>query len=133
MKIKNIILTGLAAMALASCNDYLDVDAPSAYSEEFVFNQKSEIQRALNGVYAQALVGDLYGNAYQMTFNLNSDVDVQISSDGNHSHSTYARYDCDDQGSDIQKFWTAAYNLIEYANKFITSAEESPLDRKSVV
>ena len=125
MKIKNILLTGVAALALGSCNDYLDVDAPSAYSEDFVFSQKSEIERALNGVYAQAIVNDLYGNAYQYTFNLNSDVDVQISSDGAHSHTTYARLDCDDQGGDIQKFWTAAYNLIEYCNKFISSAENS--------
>ena len=93
MKIKNIILTGVTALALASCNDYLNVDAPSAYPEEFVFTQKSEIQRALNGVYAQALVGDLYGNMFQMTFNLNSDVDIQISSDGNHSHNTYYRFE----------------------------------------
>ena len=126
MKIKNILLTGVAALALVSCNDYLDVDAPSAYSEEFVFSQKSEIERALNGVYAQAIVNDLYGNAYQVTFNLNSDVDIAISSDGNHSKSSYARLDCDDQGSDIQKFWTAAYSLIEYCNKFIGSAERSP-------
>ena len=63
MKIKNIFLTGIAALALASCNDYLEVDAPSAYSEEFVFSQKTEIERALFGVYSQALVGDLYGNA----------------------------------------------------------------------
>ena len=127
MKIKNILLTGVAALSLASCNDFLDVDAPSAYTEEFVFGQKSEIERALNGVYAQALVGDLYGNAYQRTFILNSDVDIQISSDNSHSHNTYARFDCDDQGSDIYKLWTAAYNLIEYANKFVKSAEASAL------
>ena len=131
MKIKNILLTGVAALALTSCNDYLDVDAPSAYSEEFVFSQKSEIERALNGVYAQALVGDLYGNAYQQTFNYNSDVDIQISSDGSHEHNTYSRYDCDDEGSDILKFWTAAYNLVEYCNKFITSAENSPFYTES--
>ena len=131
MKIKNILLTGVAALALTSCNDYLDVDAPSAYSEEFVFSQKSEIERALNGVYAQALVGDLYGNAYQQTFNYNSDVDIQISSDGSHEHNSYSRYDCDDEGSDILKFWTAAYNLVEYCNKFITSAENSPFYNNS--
>ena len=127
MKIKNILLTGVAALSLVSCNDFLDVDAPSAYTEEFVFSQKSEIERALNGVYAQALVNNLYGNAYQRTFILNSDVDIQTNSNNAHAHDTYARFDCDDQGSAINSFWTAAYNLIEYANKFVKSAEESEL------
>ena len=124
-------MTGIAALSLASCNDYLEVDAPSAYTEEFVFGMKTEVSRALNGVYAQALVNDLYGNQYQRTFVLNSDVDIQISSDSKHAHNTYARYDCDEQGGDIYKFWTAAYNLIEYANKFILSAESSDLYDKT--
>ena len=80
MKLRNILLTGLAAITLASCNDFLDVEAPSSYSEDFVFSQKTEINRALNGVYASILVGDLYGNAYQRTFILNSDVDMQVNS-----------------------------------------------------
>ena len=127
MKFKHILLTGVAAMVLTSCNDYLDVEAPSAYTEEFVFSQKSEVSRALNGVYAQALVNDLYGDAYLSKFNLNSDVDMVISSNNAHAHNTYARFDCDDQGGDIYKFWTAAYNLSEYCNKFIKSAESSEL------
>lgn len=127
MKIKNILLTGVAALALASCNDYLDVDAPSAYTEDFVFSQKTEVNRALNGVYAQALVNNLYGDAYFSRFTLNSDVDIAISSDNSHSHTTYSRFDCDEQGSHIYSFWTAAYNLVEYCNKFITSAEKSPV------
>lgn len=127
MRLKNILYTGMALLSLTACNDFLDVDAPSSYTEEFVFSQKSEMERALNGVYAQALVGDLYGNAYQKTFILNSDVDIQISPASAHSHTSYSRFDCDDQGSDINKYWTASYNLIEYANRFIRSMENSPL------
>ena len=114
-------------LLLTSCNDYLEVEAPSAYTEEFVFGMKTEVQRALYGVYAQALSSNLYGDYYQRMFILNSDVDMIISSSNAHSHSSYGRFDCDDQGSEIYKFWTAAYNLIEYTNKFITSAEASDI------
>ena len=127
MKSKYILLIGVAALAMTSCNDYLDVDAPSAYTEDFVFSQKTEVNRALNGVYAQALSSNLYGDAYFTRFTLNSDVDMIISSSNAHQHTTYARFDCDDQGGNIYSFWTAAYNLIEYCNKFIMSAENSPL------
>lgn len=125
MKLKNILLAGISVLALSSCNDFLDVDAPSSATEEFVFSQKSEITRALNGVYAQAIVGDLYGDAYQLKFAYNSDVDMQISSNSAHEAGSFARFDCDYTAGDINKFWKAAYSLIEYANKFIASAEQS--------
>lgn len=125
MKLKNIFLAGISALALVSCDDYLDVEAPSALTDEFVFSQKTEITRALNGVYAQALSGDIYGNAYQRTFIYNSDVDMQISSNSAHAEDSYARFDCDYNGSAINKYWKASYNLIEYANKFVKSAEAS--------
>ena len=111
----------------SSCNDYLEVDAPSAYTNDFVYSMKSESERALNGVYAQALTGNLYGNLYQRNFILNSDVDMQISTANQHSHVTYARFDCDEQGADIERFWSAAYNLIEYCNKFIEGVENSSI------
>lgn len=127
MKFKHYIYIGLASISLTACNDFLEVGTPSKYPDSFVYGQKSEIERALNGVYAQALVGDLYGNAYQRTFILNSDVDIQINSSRTHSHTGYSRFDCDDQGSDIRKYWTASYNLIEYANRFIYGVENGPL------
>ena len=125
MKIKNILLTGIAALTLASCNDYLEVEAPSAYTDDFVYSMKTEVQRALYGVYAQALSGNLYGNIYQRSFVMNSNVDMIINSSSAHAHDSYSRFDCDDQGGDLYKYWTAAYNLIEYCNKFIQAAEAS--------
>lgn len=127
MKLKNILFVGMAALSLASCNDFLDVDAPSAYTEDFVYSTTDEIDRALNGVYSQALSNNLYGDAYQRTFILNSDVDIQINSSNAAGSSAYARFDCDSRGGNIYSFWTAAYNLIEYANRFIYGCEHSAL------
>ena len=50
MKLRNIFLTGLSAVAFASCSDYLDVDAPSKNDPEYVFSDKKEMRNALNGV-----------------------------------------------------------------------------------
>ena len=58
MKFKNTLIIGLATLTLISCNDFLDVDSPSSYNEDFVFSQETEISRALNGVYASILVPD---------------------------------------------------------------------------
>lgn len=127
MKLKNILVIGLTSLTLASCNDFLDVESPSSYSEEFVFSQKTEINRALNGVYASILVNDLYGKAFQRTFIFNSDVEMMISSTNVATHNSYARFDCDDQGSEINKYWQAAYKAIEDANRFIYNLENSPL------
>lgn len=131
MKLKNILFAGLAALSLTACNDFLKVDAPSAYTEEFVFGQKSEMQRALNGVYAQALSGNIYGNNYFTSLTFNSDVDMQTNASNAHQVSSFQRFDGDETSSTVNSAWTAFYNLIEYCNKFIASAEESPIyDKK---
>ena len=41
MKLKNLFLIGLVAFGFASCSDYLEVDAPSKYDDNYVFNKNS--------------------------------------------------------------------------------------------
>lgn len=131
MKIKRILISGLAVVLLSSCSDFLTVESPSSYSEDFVYSQKTEISRALNGVYASILVDNLYGDLYQRTFVMNSDVDLIPYTSNTASHNAYARFDCDDQGGEINKFWVAAYKAIEDANRFIYGVEHSPIFNKT--
>lgn len=78
-----------------------------------MFSQETEISRALNGVYASILVGDLYGSAYQKTFNLNSDVDMQMYTGNVATHNSYARFDCDDQGGEIDNIGELLIKLLK--------------------
>lgn len=56
MKIRNILIGGVGVMALTTaCSDYLEVDAPSKYTNEFIYTSASEASTALNGVYANTL------------------------------------------------------------------------------
>lgn len=127
MKIKNILIAGLITVGFSSCNDFLKVDAISKYDNEFVFNEKTEINRALNGVYAQLLSGDTYGSAYLSTFCMNSDVDMSIYTNEVATNDSYRRFDCNSMGGEINKTWTAAYRGVEYANNFIYNLEHSPI------
>lgn len=127
MKRKHIILIGLAAVSLASCSDFLDVEAPSAIDKAVVFNDQAEANKALNGVYASLLTGDSYGNNYLSSLQLNSDVDMAANDNEQAGKSNYARFDCTSEGGEINKFWTAEYKTIEYANDFVYGIEHSPV------
>lgn len=127
MKLKNIFLSGLSVLALASCSDYLDVDAPSKNDFEYVYSDRSEIERALKGVYAAMLSNNTYGANFLNTFQLNSDVDFSTSTTPYSTSNTYKRFDCDADGSHLLSAWTAQYSGIERANIFIDQVPQSPL------
>lgn len=61
MKFQNIAIAALSALALGACSDYLDVDAPSKKLPEEAFRSEADANTALNGVYAQLLSGNTYG------------------------------------------------------------------------
>lgn len=75
MKLKNILISGFGVIALTACNDYLDVEAPSKVTDDYVFANIEEASRLLNGVYQATCNNNTYGNAYLTTFNFNSDVE----------------------------------------------------------
>ncbi|MCQ2221002.1 MAG: RagB/SusD family nutrient uptake outer membrane protein [Prevotella sp.] len=125
MKLKNIIISGFALLSMTACNDYLEVEAPSSYTTEFVFSMKSEMERALNGVYAQALSSNIYGNNYFTSWTFNSDVDMQTNANSAHQTSSFQRFDGDETSGGVYSAWTSFYNLIEYCNKFIYAASNS--------
>lgn len=127
MKLKNLLFIGLAAFGFASCQEFMEeVESPSKYNNEYVFTKKSEIERALNGVYAQMLNNSTYGNNLLTNFCLNSDVDMWASGTETATDNSYRRFDCTPLGSHISSVWNALYMGVEYANNFIYNLEHSP-------
>lgn len=129
MKLRNIVICGFGAMALASCNDFLEVEAPSKITDEYVFTNIDEANRLLNGVYQATCSNSTYGNAYLTTFNFNSDVEFATSSAETQStgHSEWKLFDGEADGGSIKGTWDAAYAAIERANNFVCAAEKSDL------
>lgn len=127
---RNIIITGLALLlGMSSCNDFLDVSSDSKYNDEYVFGSSEEITRALNTVYTYMLSNNTYGNKFYNTYALNSDVEFTPGSNSMQSASgnEYKQFDCTPTASDLSSTWSSAYQCIEYANNFVTGAENSDL------
>ena len=127
MKLRNIFIAGMSVVALASCSDYLEVDAPSKNTLDYVFSEKIEMERALNGVYSGLLSNQTFGNNIFTTYQLNSDVDFATNSSSSTGASNYKRFDCDASGGSINSAWSTIYSGIELANLFIEGVESSPL------
>ena len=129
MKIKNILMCSLLLAGMSSCNDYLDVEAPSKVTDEHVFSSTDEADLLLNSLYQSTCNSNTYGNAYLTTFNFNSDVDWGTSSSEEQSvsHNDWKQFDGEADGSSIKSTWDAAYKTIERANNFVSAAEGSSL------
>lgn len=127
MKLKNIIMTGLALGTLTACSDFLDIDAPSKQTNESIFSKPSEISTALNTVYVQAMSGDTYGNAFYEGMTLNSDVDFSSNASENALGNAARRFDVNVNNSTVGKAWKQLYKSVETANNFIYNLEQSEL------
>lgn len=117
----------MSAVALVACSDYLDVDAPSKNTHEYVFSEEIEMERALNGVYSGLLSSNTFGDKIFTAYQLNSDVDFASNSSSSNGASNFRRFDCDPSGSNIAATWSTIYSGIELANLFIEGVENSPL------
>lgn len=127
MKLKYLFFAALASLGFTACSDFLDVDSVSKYDSEGVFGEKTEINRALNGVYAKLMSGDFYGDAYFTKFVFNSDVEFTTNTSDVATNNSFRRFDGNSTASDVEKFWNTAYSGVEYANNFVYYLERSPL------
>lgn len=127
---KNIAIKSLALLlGLSSCNDFLDVSSDSKYDDDYVFGNIEEMTRTLNSAYACLLSGDTYGNKFYNTYALSSDVEFSKGSNSMQAASgnEFKQFDCTPTAGDLSKTWAAAYKCIEYANNFVTGAQNSEL------
>ncbi len=128
MKINKIFIGGLAVLSLTACNDFLDVDpATDAVSKDLVYNSASEVDKALNGVYASLLSSETFGKNLYTTYQLNSDVDFVTKTSETAAGNLPQRFDTRADASNINKLWNALYSGVETCNEFINGLEESSI------
>ena len=68
MKLIRYIVTGVFALLMSSCNDWLKVEPETSVDEEKLFSTEQGFKDALAGVYADMSSASLYGQ--ELTFGL---------------------------------------------------------------
>lgn len=128
---KKLIYSIIACSMLSftSCDDFLDVESPSAFTPEYVLSTESEMKSLMTRIYSGMTSDALYGSTFANSFNTNTD--VELASFNNNTVSS--------AGSDIGCFdprptwgalnttWNTMYENINYANDFIEGVEGSSL------
>lgn len=123
MKIRNILLAGLVATSLASCDDFLDVETPSAFDFDYAYGTKADATMALNGLYAKLITVSTSITGGNLI--LNSDLDFNNYSSETSGTNNIRRFDCTPEPSTARTFWTNSYDAIEHCNIFIDQMTNS--------
>lgn len=124
MKMKRLILWLLAASALTSCNDWLDIKSDSVLLQEEIFADYTGVQMAVNGVYRDVSVANLYGQ--HLSWGFASALARNYTSNGMPSDMKEAS-EYNWKNSSVQKItegiWAKAYNVIASCNNIIQEVE----------
>ena len=128
MKLNKIFISGLAMLALTSCNDYLETDpATNVASTELVFGSEGETRTALYGVYAKVCSDNLFGGKLYNDFQLNSDVDFYANSNEAAAGNQPRRFDVRSDANNVETLWNNLYSAVETANEFIFNLQNSSI------
>ena len=128
--IKSFLWTIIALQVLfSSCKDYLDVQSDSRFSEEYVYERKTDLELLLASVYVSILSNHLYGEKYMQHYALNSDVEfTQFNSLIRDTRGNDFRcFDGESHSTHAAETWEAAYQGVERANLLINGILNSPI------
>ena len=132
---KKILLSLLISFSLCftACDEYLDVQPSTGFTEAEVFGSESEIQSAVAGVYTLMLTDDAYSNRLAFVFNPNTDVEMSAVSTNtvNVNGSDIACFEPKPYWTTLNSTWNAMYKVINLSNDIIQGIENSDLYKKA--
>lgn len=121
-KLKHIALC-LCTLALASCNDWLDVEPETSVDEKKLFSTEQGFKDAMAGVYADMASSSLYGQTLSFGF-LDIIAQQYDYETVNNSYGSYYRladydYDYSSNKSRINSIWNNMYSTIAEINNIL--------------
>ncbi|MCD8186736.1 MAG: RagB/SusD family nutrient uptake outer membrane protein [Rikenellaceae bacterium] len=124
VKIGGVVLTSV----MVSCSDYLKVDSPSKFENDYVFSKEEEIFNAIAGIYAPLCMDQTYSQAMACMYVSNTDVEFKSgSTPPSTAGNSFASFESMSNSSMINASWNALYTAIDRANTCVKGIENSDL------
>ncbi|HBG57538.1 RagB/SusD family nutrient uptake outer membrane protein [Proteiniphilum sp. UBA1028] len=115
----------LTLLGLNSCQDWLDADSKSVFTEESTFSNVDFASKAVFGIYQTFTTGDSYGYYYPFT-KIDSDIEFTFSANEG-AKNQLAHYAGTPGSKKLEEMWNALYFAIERANLCIDNLPLSPI------
>ncbi len=109
-----------------SCQDILDIDSSDYILEkETYYSTETELNYALNGVYAQLASGALYGGYMIGRMGLDAD---EVYLDYTTDEYSVADYNVESTDTKVMGYWNACYDGIKRANNLLAGVDNPAID-----
>lgn len=115
----------LMTIALNSCQDWLDTESESVFTEESTFSNLEFASKAVFGIYQVFTLGDNYGYYYPFT-KIDSDIEFTFSANEG-AKNQLAHYAGTPGSKKLEEMWSSFYLAIERANLCIDNLPKSPI------
>ena len=125
-KITRLVLCLVSALALSSCNDWLDVELDNKVDDNKLFASAEGFEEALAGVYSEMSKSDMYGQALTMEY---PDLLAQYYAYNSMSntYNYWKNYDYTNSGvkASVSSMWTRLYHNISQLNCILIWADRN--------
>src|SRR6218665_806252 len=111
-------LLSISTLIALSCKKVLNTKPTDFIVADYYYNTAEDLQIALNGVYAQLIDADCFGNNYLYMFNTNTD-----ESYGN-TVELVPSYQYVPSDAKVNGFWNSCYIAIERANLLLANIDK---------
>ncbi|HEV8284026.1 MAG TPA: RagB/SusD family nutrient uptake outer membrane protein [Chitinophagaceae bacterium] len=127
MKYIKISILFLGVLSMMSCQkDKLSPEPQTQILQEVSFSTPEKTLAAVNGVYAGAKVGQIYGGRYYNYQDARGEEFLNELSNGVTQLSTW-NFTVTPTTNEVQNFWAAAYTAINRANVVIAGIDNAPI------
>lgn len=122
----NILIINLFIFINYSCEDYLETQSKSTFTEDITFSNLDFATKAVYGIYDRLANNNFYGFAVGFHYPTDSDIE-HANGNPDASRRDLSRYLATDGNTYTRNPWNYIYQSIERANICIDNLPESPI------